>query len=174
MNTLKGKTITLRPLEPTDLAFLYQVENNESFWRVSNTQKPYSKFLLNQYLDNASQDIYTAKQLRLLIVENETEQAVGLIDIFDFEPKHKRAGLGILVIEESQNKGFAKQAIQMMLNYSTAHLDLHQLHANISSSNERSIALFEKLGFELAGIKKDWNFSQGSFTDEHLYQRILS
>lgn len=172
MNTLTGKHITLRPLEPTDLAFLYQLENNELFWNVSNTQKPYSKFLLQQYLDNANQDIYQAKQLRLLISENSTESSAGLIDLFDFDPKHKRAGIGIVIDHEFQNKGYAKEAITMLIDYAFKHLDLHQLYANIGTNNTKSIALFEKLGFKIAGTKKDWNFSNGSYIDEHLYQLI--
>ena len=72
--TLKGQNIHLRALEPEDLDFLYEIENNESIWEVSNTQTPYSKWVLKQYLENAHQDIYEAKQLRLVIVLSETNE----------------------------------------------------------------------------------------------------
>ena len=72
MITLKGTTIYLRALEPEDLEFIYKIENNESIWDVSNTQTPYSRFLIRQYLENAHQDIYEAKQLRLVICLNNT------------------------------------------------------------------------------------------------------
>jgi diamine N-acetyltransferase len=62
MVTLQGKSIYLRALEPADLEFLYAIENNESIWEVSNTQTPYSRFLIRQYLKNEHQDIYEAKQ----------------------------------------------------------------------------------------------------------------
>ena len=48
--TLKGQNIHLRALEPEDLDFLYEIENNESIWEVSNTQTPYSKWVLKNYL----------------------------------------------------------------------------------------------------------------------------
>ena len=67
MNTLLGKNIKLRALEKEDLDFLYQIENNESFWQVSHTQTPFSKYMLKLYLENAHLDIYQAKQLRLII-----------------------------------------------------------------------------------------------------------
>lgn len=172
MHTLIGKHITLRSLEPTDLAFLYQIENNELFWNVSNTQKPYSKFLLQQYLENATQDIYEAKQLRLLIKKIETDEPVGLIDLFEFEPKHKRAGVGIVISDNFQNKGYAKEALTLLINYTKKHLDLHQLFANISEKNEKSIGLFETLGFVKIGLKKDWNYINGSFENELSYQLI--
>jgi diamine N-acetyltransferase len=84
MITLKGQTIFLRALEPEDLEFVYAIENDETIWEVSNTQTPYSKFLIRQYLENAHQDIYEAKQLRLAICKNQTSEAIGLIDLFDF------------------------------------------------------------------------------------------
>lgn len=172
MKTLNGKHINLRALEPTDLEFLFQTENDESFWEVSNTQKPFSKFLLTQYLNNAQQDIYEAKQLRLMIVENNSNTSVGMIDIFDFEPKHKRAGIGVLISSEFEGKGYASQAIQLLINYVFTHLDLHQVYANITDDNLKSISLFEKQGFKKIGNKKDWIFNNGTFKNELLYQLI--
>ena len=91
--TLKGQQIHLRALEPEDLDFLYEIENNESIWEVSNTQTPYSKWVLKQYLENAHQDIFEAKQLRLVIVSSESNEKVGFIDVFDFDVNNIRAGI---------------------------------------------------------------------------------
>ena len=101
--TLKGQHIHLRALEPEDLDFLYEIENNESIWEVSNTQTPYSKWVLKQYLENAQQDIFEAKQLRLVIVFSETNEKIGLIDLFEFDAKNSRAGIGIIISERRKN-----------------------------------------------------------------------
>lgn len=90
MKTLQGKLVYLRALEPEDLQFIYALENDVTLWEVSHTQTPYSRFLIHQYLENAHQDIYEAKQLRLVICEQETQKAIGLIDLFDFDPKNER------------------------------------------------------------------------------------
>ena len=171
--TLQGEHMYLRALEPSDLDFLYQLENDESIWEVSNTTTPYSKFVLKQYLDNAHRDIYEVKQLRLAIYLKSKEAVIGLIDLFDFEPKHKRVGLGIgIASEEERGKGYAAEAIQLTCKYAFAHLDVHQLYANITSDNKKSIHLFGKLGFQKSGVKKDWIFSEGTFKNELLYQLI--
>ncbi|PCI10720.1 MAG: GNAT family N-acetyltransferase [Flavobacteriaceae bacterium] len=171
MNTLKGTHINLRAIEPTDLDFLYQIENDESFWEVSNTQKPFSKYLLQQYLENAQQDIYEAKQLRL-VIEDKNESPVGLIDLFDFDPKHKRAGIGIVISQQFQDKGFASESLELLINFAFTYLDLHQLFANITEDNMKSILLFEKLGFKKSGVKKDWIYTNGNFKNELIYQLI--
>jgi diamine N-acetyltransferase len=172
MNTLFGNTITLRALEPEDLQFLFDTENDESFWEVSQTQTPFSKFLLKQYLENAHLDIFEAKQLRLVIQENSNNKPVGMIDLFDFNPQHKRAGIGILIHQKYQKNGFASEALQLLIKYSFTHLDLHQLYANITSDNSKSISLFKKHQFTEIGMKKDWTFSNGIFKDELLFQII--
>lgn len=173
MVTLKGKNVFLRALEPDDLAFIYNIENDENIWEVSNTQTPYSKFLIRQYLENAHQDIYEAKQLRLAICKNNTSEAIGLIDLFDFDPKNNRAGIGIIIQNEiNRNAGFGKEALSLLIDFSFKQLQLHQLYANISTENLPSMALFTTFGFEKIGVKKDWNFFNNSFQDEAFFQLI--
>lgn len=175
MTTLKGKNIYLRALEPEDLEFVYGIENNEEIWEVSNTQTPYSRFLIKQYLENAQQDIYEAKQLRLAICLNSDEKAIGLIDLFDFDPKNKRAGIGIVIEKPSErDKGLGSEALQLLINFAFQQLNLHQLYANIGAKNEISLKLFSKFGFQKIGVKKDWLFYNGNFQDELLFQLINS
>jgi len=160
MVTLKGKNIYLRALEPEDLEFVYTIENNESIWEVSNTQTPYSRFLIRQYLENAHQDIYEAKQLRLVICKNQDFEAVGLIDLFDFDPRNNRAGVGILIQNSTnRNSGIGTEALDLLIQYAFTKLNLHQLYANIDLENEASLALFTNFGFQNIGIKKQWNFT---------------
>ena len=173
MITLKGNTVYLRALEPEDLEFIYAIENNESVWEVSNTQTPYSRFLIRQYLENAHQDIYEAKQLRLAICVNDTFEAVGLIDLFDFDPKNNKAGVGIVISSENnRNAGFGSEALQLVINYAFNQLQLHQLYANIGSDNEISLQLFTKFGFQKIGVKKDWIKVNNVYKDELLFQLI--
>lgn len=169
---IEGKKIKLRALEPEDLDFLYRVENDTDFWEVSHTQTPYSRFVLKQYLDNALRDIYETRQLRLAIAEKKGD-TIGLIDLFDFDPKNKRAGLGIVIaVPENRGKGYATEALQLLCRYAFSHLGLHQVYADVHAGNQASVALFEKCGFEKSGLKKDWNCHNGSFQDVWLYQKI--
>ena len=171
MITLKGESIYLRALEPEDLEFVYSIENDENFWEISYTQTPYSRFLIRQYLENAKQDIYEAKQLRLAICKNGELTAVGLIDLFDLDPKSKRAGVGILVKDlQERNTGIGSESLQLLIKYAFSQLNLHQLYANIDVENEPSLKLFTNFGFQKIGIKKQWNLVNGHYKDEALFQ----
>jgi diamine N-acetyltransferase len=172
MVTLKGEHIFLRALEPEDIDFIHEVENDESIWHVSNTQTPYSRFLIEQYLENAHKDIYEIKQLRLVISSYENG-VLGLIDIFDFDFSNRRAGIGILIKQESnRNKGFGSEALKLLVDYCFKRLHLHQLYCNIAEDNLASINLFGAQSFETIGLKKDWNLTNGSYKNELLLQLV--
>ena len=172
MITLKGEHIYLRALEPEDLEFIHNIENDESVWEISNTITPYSKFLIKQYLKQAHKDIFEVKQLRL-IISTYDDMALGMIDLFDFDFKNKRAGIGILVKEKKYRaKGFGSEALKLLINYSFMHLGLHQLYCNISEENDISIKLFTNQGFKKIGLKKDWILVNGAYKNEFIFQLI--
>ena len=171
MATLHSKNSNLRALEPEDLDFLLSAENDESYWEISGTQIPYSKFILQKYIENAHQDIYEAKQYRFVIC-NTQNIPVGMIDLFDFDPQHKRVGIGILLLTQYQGKGYGSEALEMVIDYAFLYLNVHQVFANITAENEKSIKLFEKFNFKKIGVKKDWIYANNSFKDEIQYQLI--
>jgi len=171
MSILLGKNISLRALEPEDLDFLFSAENNESFWEISSTQTPYSKYILKKYIENSHQDIYEAKQYRFVICDIHNTP-VGMIDLFDFNPQHHRVGIGILIISDQQSKGYGAEALEMIIDYSFSILNVHQIFANITADNKNSLKLFEKFNFKKIGVKKDWIFSNNVFKDEISYQLI--
>jgi diamine N-acetyltransferase len=165
--------IRFRALEPDDIDLLYDWENNTEIWEVSNTYEPFSKYILAKYIKESQRDIYESKQVRM-VIETLEGQPVGAIDLFDFDPFHFRAGVGILIHDEKDRKlGYATDAIQLLCKYASSHLRLHQLFANIAEDNQASIQLFKNNGFELCGTKKDWRNTQEGWKAELMFQKIL-
>ena len=173
MNTLKGKNIFLRALESDDINYLFSIENNEKYWSISDSQIPFSRYLLNRYLKNSNMDIYEAKQLRLVITDFQNI-TIGLIDLFDIDFKNNRAGVAIIINEKMRSKGFAKEALELLIQYSKTHLSLHQLYCNILEDNSHSINLFKSVEFKQVGLKKDWIKFDGKYKNELLLQLICT
>ncbi len=170
-----GENLALRALEPTDIDILYKWENDTEIWHLSNTLTPFSRFVLEQYLMNAHEDIYTSKQLRLMIdlIKTESEcKTIGSIDLFNFSPHHKRAGIGILITKQERGKGYASEALELIIKYSFETLNLHQLYCNISEDNEKSMKLFQKHAFKIIGNKKQWLRIKNKWMDEYILQLI--
>lgn len=169
------KEIKLRALEPEDLELLYKWENNEAQWLISNTITPYSKYTLRRYLENSHRSIYETGQMRFMIDHIADNITIGTIDIFDFDPYHGRAGLGILIANEDyRRRGYATMSLQCLIGYCFKTLQLHQLYCNILANNCESMDLFKKQGFVQVGVKKDWIKTSDGYMDEHLFQLINS
>ncbi|MBI2271019.1 MAG: GNAT family N-acetyltransferase [Bacteroidetes bacterium] len=183
---LSDNNIKLRALEPSDIDWLYKWENDISVWQVSNTLTPYSRHVLEQYILNAQLDIYTTKQLRLIICINEPSsplqmerrpggeaKVIGCVDLFDFDPHNKRAGVGILIADKTERgNGYASAALALLTNYAFKILSLQQLYCNVSVDNKASLKLFAKHKFETVGVKKKWINDGGVWKDECLMQLV--
>jgi len=177
LKILENNIVKLRALEPSDIDLLYKWENDTSIWQVSNSFVPFSRYILQKYIENSHQDIYQAKQLRLMIDiktdDPDRSKTIGSIDLFDFDPFHKRAGVGILIGDKkNRNKGYASAALDVLINYAFNILNLHQLYCNINADNENSLQLFKKHGFEIVGVKKDWIKCFDGWIGEYLLQLI--
>ena len=169
---LRADQVYLRALEPSDLDFLYSLENDVSVWQVGNTLTPYSKFVLEQYLENAAQDIYTIKQLRLIVCTDDHE-AVGAIDLFNFDPHHKRAGVGIIVAASHRGNGYGATALNLLLQYCQNILQLHQVYCSVTATNHTSIQLFKNAGFTEVGIRREWLRNSDGWSDVIEYQKLF-
>ena len=172
MKLLENDNITLRAPEPEDLELLYKWENDPQWWSLGNTISPYSHFLLREYIKQSHRDIYDLKQLRLMIVINESKLTVGMIDLYDFEPLHKRAGIGLLIAPDYQNQGIGRQAVELLSDYAFGFLKLHQLYVYIPTSNETCIHLFNKLEYRQTGHLTDWLSEKEGFTDVVVMQKL--
>ncbi|MBP5277361.1 MAG: GNAT family N-acetyltransferase [Prevotella sp.] len=148
------KNVRLRAIEPEDLEMMYDLENDESLWNVGATNVPYSRFIIHEYIRQTTGDIYTDKQLRLMIEVE--QQVVGMIDLTAFDPRHNRAEVGIVIQQPFRHQGYATQALQQLIDYSRNVLHIHQLYAYIATDNDYSLQLFRKAGFIQTAVLKDW------------------
>lgn len=159
-------------MEPEDLDFLYKIENDEEIWNVGVTNVPYSRRMLLDYITSASGDIYSDKQVRL-IIENENNIAVGIVDLVDFSPSHGRAELGIVVKKDSRAKGYGTAVIGKILDYSKNVLHLHQIYAYVAEDNDACVKLLKSAEFQASTALKDWLYDGKKYLDALFFQRFL-
>lgn len=165
--------MTIRALEIADLPWLYRWENDASAWADSDTHNPLSQRLLHEYIESSTGDLYKDGQLRL-IIEHEGVTA-GCIDLFDFDPRSRKAAMGLYISPELRGKGLAKSAVTWMLSYAREFLHLHQLYAIIRCSNAACCAIYRVLGFREDAVLKEWVIlPDGSYDDAIVFQKILS
>lgn len=171
MMLLENEIVKLRALEPEDLECFYKWENDTSLWSLGCTLVPYSRYDLKQYI-LSSKDIYEARQLRLMIEKKPEQIAVGMIDLYDFDPHNRRAAVGIIIDKSYQKNGLAVNALSLLCGYAFSFLKLHQLYAYIPVKNNPSKKLFAHCGFKEKGVLSDWQQTADGYEDVLLVSLI--
>ena len=170
---LKNATHRLRAIEPSDVDTLLLWENDASTWWLGASLSPYSKALMTRYAEG-DHDIFRDKQLRFILEVDVDEYwvTVGAVDLYDFDPRNKRAGVGIVVDEKYRRKGHALEGLMLLANYAFGHLGVHQLYAEVPSKHNSSFDLFTKAGYLASESRKDWIMKEGTWIDVILMQKI--
>ena len=166
------KQIKLRAIEPEDLDLLYRIENDLELWNVSTSNVPYSRYLLHEYVANNKNDIYSDGQVRMM-VENLDGQVVGVVDLVNFDPANRRAEVGLIILNSYRRQGYGTAVLSQISDYALRILHLHQLYAYIDINNKSSLKLFEKAGFVVAAVIKDWLFDGAKYSDSVLVQYVF-
>jgi diamine N-acetyltransferase len=151
--------IKLRKIEPSDLPFLYQWENDATMWADSDTHNPLSRHDLHQYIENTTGDIYRDGQLRLILESSEDTSSpniIGCIDLFDFDARNRKSAIGMYIAPEARGKGVGKQAVQLLEDHAFGFLHLRMLYAIISVHNSACSHIYEQMGYIPSSLLRDW------------------
>lgn len=166
----------LRPLEPEDLELLYTIENDPELWECSNTNAPYSRYALKNYIASIA-NIYECGSVRFVIehssYDTDAPHAVGLIDLINFDPLSARAELCIAILKEYRNLGLGLQAIQQIEHYAQNQINLHSIYALVATSNRPSLNLFKKAEYNQVTSLHEWIYANGDYQDVILFQKIF-
>lgn len=169
---LENEHIKLRALEIQDIEFLYKIENDSECWTDGNNIQPYSIHTLQRYINAQTNDLYTNHQLRLVITLKSENKAIGMIDLYDFDPMHQHAWIGIIIEKTFRNQGFGIASLSLMSHYVFDFLHLHQLISQVAIDNEASNHLFNSAGYTRCGILKEFYVRPWGYIDAVNYQLI--
>lgn len=169
---MKQRQVFLRAMEPEDLELLYRIENHDALWTVGATSVPYSRYVLHDYMANSSNDIYTDKQVRFMI-DNEDKETIGIVDLVNFDPQHSRAEVSIIIETPFQGLGYGCLALESLIAYARRILHLHQLYAVISMSNQVSLRVFQEKGFQQSLVLSQWLWNGKDYEDACMMQFFL-
>lgn len=170
---LRGKRIMLRAAEPEDLDLMYLVENDTSLWSCGCANVPYSRFALRQFIEKTSNDINTDGQVRLVVALSENRDAIGFVDLQNYDLCHRRAEVGIVILPEWQRQGLGEEVLGILAKYASKHLFIHQLYALVSVTNTAAQALFAKAGYKKTATLQHWLRNGEEWQDAMVYQKIL-
>ena len=140
---------------------------------MSGTVAPFSREILRAFIEQQQYDIWRTHQLRLVIARNDDATAVGAVDLFDFDPLNRRAGVGVLVADGERGRGYASEALVLLVEYARDVLMLNQLYCDIDTDNVACRALFSGCEFEECGVRRRWRLASDGWRDVVMMQRLF-
>lgn len=171
--TLSNDKVSLRAPEPSDLDFLFLLENDPDAADNGILTAPVSRQQMWNYINSYSADIFATGELRLVIADNASGNAVGAIDLCDFSARDRRAFVGIAIDSSCRRQGFGRSALALLCSYASATIGLHSLAASVAADNVASRALFTSCGFRSCGRLRSWVRRGNTYEDAQLYQILF-
>ena len=87
------------------------------------------------------------------IITVDSTKPIGLMGFLDLDNVHGKAEMRKLIGEkEYREKGLAKEATQLWINYGINNLNLKKIYVNTIENNIRNVTLNKELGFQIEGI----------------------
>lgn len=172
---LKKNDVYLRAVEPCDANKMLIVENDSSQWINNGMMAPFSYNHIKEYASNYDADPYRAGQLRLIIEsKNKCDNSfIGIVDLYDISANFHTAFVGIYIVPEHRNFGYALLALDLLEDYVRQILNIRILASKISDNNFESIELFYKSGYKKTGELPDWLMSAGEVHTVYLFTKKL-
>ena len=146
--------IKLRKIEPADLPFLYQWENDATVWADGSNHNPLSQQDLRDYIASTTGDIYKDGQLRLIIEDERV--TLGCVDLFDLDPRNRRAAIGMYIAPEYRGKGVGRLTLEQLEFYAFDFLHLRVLYAVIATNNIPCSSLYRSAGYSPSTPLASW------------------
>lgn len=162
---IRGKNVTLRPIEREDLEIVREMLNNPDIERsIVGWLWPLSQKDEQHWYESFSN---SEKMIRFIIQgNNEPCRVLGMTGIREIDWKNGHAeGAGVRIVPDSQSKGVATEAYRLMLGYCFNQLRLHSFGASALESNAASRRFLQKVGFKEDGIRREWIFKNGGYQD---------
>ena len=96
------------------------------------------------------------------------------LDISDYDPRHRRAQVGIYIAPQARNQGFARVSLEMAATYCREILGIHGLYAMVAADNTISARLFSSAGYKTSGRLRSWlRTAANTYADAIIYQRLF-
>ncbi|MBM7857434.1 GNAT family N-acetyltransferase [Lentzea nigeriaca] len=165
-----GKLVRLRAVEPEDWEVFWRFDQNTVDGRRSDKiHPPRSASRQRQWAEQAALKEPDNDAFQLAIESLADGALVGALSTYFVDHRAGRFMYGIALGSEHHRRGYASDAVPLLLNHMFGERRLHKCEAGVWAFNEPSIALHRKLGFTEEGRLRDHEFFAGRHHDVVLF-----
>jgi RimJ/RimL family protein N-acetyltransferase len=164
-----GKLVRLRAIEPEDWETFYAWNQDSEATRGMNlTPFPQSKAAVREWAASTATRLPENDRF-FFVIENLDGEIVGSISTHECNPRHGTFGYGLGIRREHYRKGYASEAILLLLRHFFRERRYQKVTAHVYSFNEPSLQLHERLGFQQEGRLRRMFFVDGAAVDDVIF-----
>lgn len=164
---LEGQHINLREVYKSDLPIFQEFRNVYQDTKNYRTIMPITEKKQEWYWDNVVNN--PEKHVVFTIIVKQSIQIVGEIRASNIDWIRGNFEVGILIGKKFRDKGYGREALNMLLDYTFSRLRMHKAIAIISIDNTKSIKLFESCRFIQEGTLRETNYYDGKYHDTLIF-----
>lgn len=167
----EGNLVRLRATEPEDAEHFYHINRERDVDRnLDMVWPPSSMARQREYVGRSATEGFRDGHDYVFQIEAlDSGEHVGSIDTHHTNPRQGTFEYGLSVREQYRGRGYASEAILLVLRYYFFELRYQKAEPGVFAFNEASTRLHEKLGFVLEGRKRRHGYSHGQFHDMLLF-----
>lgn len=168
-NAWTGKLVRLRAVEPNDWELFRSLDADTEISRSAyGVPFPRSVEQSQKWAADTAAAAPTGDNYRW-VVETLDGTPVGTINTHGCHPEHGYFAYAVTIAREAWGKGYASEAIAIVLRYMFEERRYQKVNATVYAFNDRSRQLHEKLGFILEGRLRRVHYSGGAYNDLFLF-----
>ncbi len=162
----------IRPVEIKDADALFAYKSQKEITAFQGKSFDKLADIIELIISNPKEINIENSWYQLVLVEQETNTAIGDIGLHFIGPENKQLELGITIAPNAQGKGYAKEAIKAVVEYSFKELNKHRIIASIDPENIPSVKLFESLKFRKEAHFKQSYYQNGIWKDDLIFAML--
>jgi RimJ/RimL family protein N-acetyltransferase len=162
----EGTSVRLRGFASTDWEYFRRFETSSAdaraVYRVVPPRHPEAHRRESEELAGRSTG---EEEFALAVEETAGNEIVGALSTYSIDRRAGRFTYGIAIDRFQRRRGFAREAVTILLDYMFDERRFHKCEAEIHADNDASLALHERLGFSQEGRLRDHEYFRGSYRD---------
>jgi RimJ/RimL family protein N-acetyltransferase len=146
-------------MQPSDAPELFAIYGDPEVMQYASDDPFPSVETVSVMLASVAQLLATGESLEWAVIDTRSGALVGTCGLHSFDANVSAAEIGCMLARSAWGRGIMREALSELFHYAQTALAVRVLHADIDAGNQRSIRLFQQLGFV--------------HTHDTIYERIL-
>ena len=158
---LESEILFLGKITEKDIEELFEIYDNENVFEYCGIIPKHNKETVRKMIPHFERDFNKETIIKWGVYNKENPKLLGIIEVGSYNKKLNMVTIGYFLAEKNWNKGYATEAIKILVKYLFEIVEVNRIQAEVMPQNESSKKVLIKNGFTSEGIIREGNIWPG-------------